>query len=106
LFSWTYDLVIGRGQTMVMASLDDLPSEAEEDRRSHTMLGNKSALIIPLFIGSRVHHLLTLDARKTGRDWPEEVVVQGRLLGEIFVSALQRREAESSLLFVAISSTG
>lgn len=61
------------------------------------MLGNKSALIIPLFIGSRVHHLLTLDARKTERDWPEEVIAQTRLLGEIFVSALERREAESKL---------
>lgn len=97
LFPWTYDLVIGRGQTMVMAGLDDLPPEADEDRRSHTMLGNKSVLAIPLFIGSRVHHLLTMDALKAERDWPEEVVVQARLLGEIFVSALQRREAESSL---------
>lgn len=97
LFPWTYDLVIGRGQTMVMACLDDLPPEAEEDRRSHTMLGNKSVLAIPLFIGSRVHHLLTMDTLKTERDWPEEIVVQARLLGEIFVSALQRRETEISL---------
>jgi PAS domain S-box-containing protein len=97
LFPWTYDLVIGRGQTMVMAGLDDLPPEAQEDRRSHTMLGNKSVLVIPLFIGSRVHHLLTLDARTAERGWPEEVVAQTRLLGEIFVSALQRREAEASL---------
>jgi len=97
LFPWTYDQVVFRGQTVVMASTDDLPSEAEEDRRSHTMLGNKSALIIPLFIGSRVHHLLTLDARREERGWPEELVTQTRLLGEIFVSALRRREAESSL---------
>jgi PAS domain S-box-containing protein len=97
LFPWTYDMVIRRGQTMVMAGLEDLPPEAEEDRRSHTMLGNKSVLVIPLFIGSRVHHLLTLDARTAERCWPEEVIAQTRLLGEIFVSALQRREAESNL---------
>ena len=96
LFPWTYDQVVFRGQTVVMVSTEDLPPEAEEDRRSHMMLGNKSALIIPLFIGSSVHHLLTLDARREERGWPEEVVTQTRLLGEIFVSALRRREAETS----------
>jgi PAS domain S-box-containing protein len=96
LFPWAYDLVVNQRQIMIMNNVDDLPPGAEVDRCSHLSLGNKSALVIPLFVGSRVHHLLSMDAQKE-RFWSEGIVTQTRLLGEIFVSALQRREAEISL---------
>lgn len=81
LFAWVYDQAVCKGRAVNVARLDDMSPEAEADRRSHTMLGNKSVLAILLCIGSRAHRLLTLDARKAGRDWPAEV------------AALQRREA-------------
>lgn len=98
LFPWAYDHIVNQGQIMVMNNADDLPPDAEIDRRSHLSLGNKSVLVIPLFVGARVHHLLSLDAHKE-RFWSEGIVALTRLLGEIFVSALQRREAEISLRF-------
>lgn len=96
LFPWAYDHTANKGEILIMHSTDDLPPDAEVDRCSHTALGNKSALIIPLFVGSQVHHLLSVDVH-TARRWPEEVVTLTRLLGEIFISALQRREAELTL---------
>jgi transcriptional regulator with GAF, ATPase, and Fis domain len=97
LFPWAYDHIVNKRKIMIMNSTNDLPVGAEVDRCSHLALGNKSTLAIPLFVGSRVHHLLTLDVHRRERFWPEDVVTQTRLLGEIFVSALQRREAETSL---------
>jgi len=96
LFPWGYDHTINKGRIMVLNSMDDLPPDAEVDRCSHFSLGNKSVLAIPLFVASKVHHLLTVDVH-TERLWIEEVVDLTRLLGEIFVSALQRREAELTL---------
>jgi transcriptional regulator with GAF, ATPase, and Fis domain len=96
LFPWAYDHIVNKGRIMVMNNANDLPPNAEVDRNSHIALENKSTLVIPLFIGSRVHHLLTMDSCKE-RVWSEGIIALARLLGEIFVSALQRREAETSL---------
>lgn len=77
-----------------ITSLSDFPPEAEIDKRSHEAIGTRSILSVPLMIGQRVHHILVLHAVKTEQYWLEEVVAQIRLIGEIFVSALQRRESE------------
>jgi transcriptional regulator with PAS, ATPase and Fis domain len=60
-------------------------------------MGIKSALNIPLFIGQRVHHLFAVNSMKVERNWPDELITHMRLLGEIFVSALQRRETDQIL---------
>ena len=96
LFPWAYEHIVKQGQILIMNSANDLPPDAVVDRSSHLALGNKSALAVPLFVGAQVHHLLTLDAHKE-RFWSEDIVTQTRLVGEIFVGALQRREAEIRL---------
>lgn len=97
LFPCAYRELVVEGRTVAVSSFDDIPVEAEVDRQSHELLGMKSRVTIPLFIGDRVHHLLTVDSLKTECDWHEDVIAHLRLLGEIFVSALQRREADDSL---------
>lgn len=97
IFPWAYEHVVNKGMILIMNSTADLPPDADVDRRSHIALGNKSTLAIPLFVGPQVHHLLTMDVHRRERSWPEEVVTLARLLGEIFVNALQRREAEIDL---------
>ena len=96
-YPWCYQHVVVQGKTWVMSRLTDLPPEAEVDLQSFLLLGSKSVLTIPLFIGQRVHHLFTVNALKAECSWPEEVISHLRLLGEIIVSALQRREAEQAL---------
>lgn len=100
LFPWSYRHIVIQGHTLALKNCqNDLPPEADADRESHRLFGNKSTLTIPLFIGQRVHHLVTVDTHRVERDWPDDVITCLRLLGEIFVSALQRREAEQALLF-------
>lgn len=93
-FPWAYQSLVLRQRTLSISRLADLPPEAGADRRSYEASGTKSFLSIPLLIGQRVHHILVLNALKTERSWPEEIIAQVQLIGEIFVSALQRREAE------------
>ncbi len=97
LFPWSYQQIVVEGKTLAVEDANALPDTAAQDRESHRLLGNLSTLTIPLFIGDRVHHLVTVDAQQAKREWSDELVTNLRLLGEIFVSALQRREADLAL---------
>jgi formate hydrogenlyase transcriptional activator len=98
IFPWSYQHIIVQGQDKVLERLADLPPEAEVDRRSLIQMGIKSALTLPLFIGRRVHYLITVNALCAECAWPVEVIEHLRLLGEIFVSALRRRADDYALL--------
>ena len=97
LFPWSYQQLMVLGKDVIFTRIEDLPPEAHVDRQAQLHLGVKSALIIPLFIGRHVNYLIALNVLETERDWPEEIVEYVRLLGEILVSALQRREIELDL---------
>lgn len=97
MFPWCYAQLVKHQRVVAFRSLDDLPPQAHVDRNSHELIGNKSVLLIPLPIGPKVHHLLALNTVNEERAWPEEVVRLLQMLGESFVSALHRREAENVL---------
>jgi PAS domain S-box-containing protein len=94
VFPWAYETLVKRGQVLLITKLADFPPEAHVDKKSHESIGTKSILTIPLMIGSRVHHLLSVHSLRSERVWSDDIVCQIRLFGEIFVSALQRREGE------------
>lgn len=96
-YPWAYQHIVVQGKTWSMSRLEDLPPEAEVDLQSYRILGSKSVLSIPLFIGQKVHYIFTVNALKTERDWSEDLVVHLRLLGEIVVSALRRRADDHAL---------
>lgn len=93
-FPWAYQTLVVQQRILSITSLADFPPEAEIDKRSHEAIGTKSILSVPLLLGRRVHHVMILHALEQELAWPADVVAQVRLIGEIFVSALQRREAE------------
>lgn len=97
LFPWSYQHIIVQGKDKVVERLADLPPEAEVDRQSLIQMGIKSALTLPLFIGRRVYYLISVNALYAECAWPGGVIEHLRLLGDIFVSALQRREADYHL---------
>ena len=96
-FPYVYQRLIGQGKPHAMASIDELPPEAVVDRQSYLRLGTKSALSIPLAIGGRVHHIIAANTLKKERSWPEIFITRLRLMGEIFVSALERRDIVRAL---------
>ncbi|MBV5316173.1 MAG: sigma 54-interacting transcriptional regulator [Desulfobulbaceae bacterium] len=97
LLPWTYHQIVILGKTVAKHNVDSMPAEAVEDRRFFVQLGVKSALAIPLFIGESVHHIIVVHSLKEECVWPESFITNYRLLGEIFVSALARRDIQTSL---------
>jgi PAS domain S-box-containing protein len=98
LFPWSYESIVEQGKPyLAVERLTDLPPGAEKDRESWAAEGVKSTLIVPLFANNRVHHAIVMQAMREGRTWPEQWIAQLRLLGEIFVNALERKQADHDL---------
>lgn len=57
----------------------------------------KSNLTIPLFSTQGIQHLLVIQSTRKERDWPKEFVPRLKLLGELFINALERRNAYRAL---------
>jgi formate hydrogenlyase transcriptional activator len=97
ILPWTYHQLVKLGKTVPKYNIDSIPIDAEADRRAFVQLGVKSALAIPLIIGQSVRHIIVVHALKKECVWSESFIAQLRLLGEIFVSALERQDILNSL---------
>lgn len=97
LYPWSFHKLITSREPLVIEKMDDLPPEASIDRQSHLERKTKSSLVIPLLIGQKVHHLIGVGSVKKQRTWDTELIKRVRVLGEILVSALHRRESERLL---------
>ncbi len=87
---------ISRGETLRVPTLDELPSEAAEEKEIFRNLGVRSFLIIPIIIGGEVRYAISISSRREERVWPEHYLPHLEILGEILVNALERKQAESA----------
>ena len=86
------------GRIVAVSSLEEMPAEAAHDREVCRQLGVKSNLSIPLTIGGGpLIGVLGLNTTRKERDWPDALVNQLKLIGQIFTNALARKRFELSL---------
>jgi formate hydrogenlyase transcriptional activator len=79
-------------------SLEELPAEAAIDRQSLEKVGFQSALYLPIAAAaSSGYYTLAIGSPQVGPACPEEYVPRLRLLGELFVNAIERRRMEIEL---------
>ncbi len=97
LFPWSYERLVRRGEVVNIPMTDNVHAEAETDRLSWAAMGVRSSLTIPLFMRGRVKSLIALNALRRRIDWPEMHIPRLRLLGEIFINVLERRNADQAL---------
>ncbi len=97
LYPWSFQRLLIDRETVALNSIEDLPPEAFVDRQSHRQRSTQSSLVIPLFIGQKIYHMFGMGTVRERRVWSQDFIRRMRLLGEIFVSALMRREMEQSL---------
>ncbi len=97
LFPWSFERLVMKGEVVRVPNFPILPPEAETDRQSWTVMGVKSALMLPLYIGKKIPYLLVLNNMSSETSWPDVYIPRLRLLGEIFVNALTRKIAEDEL---------
>jgi formate hydrogenlyase transcriptional activator len=91
LYPWAYEKLSEKHEVMSISRLDDLPPEASADRQSCIKWGIRSYLNIPILIGESVD-IIHISSGKSERVWPKELLPRLRLLGEIFVNALERKQ--------------
>jgi formate hydrogenlyase transcriptional activator len=86
-----------QGKLVVINRLEDLPAEAEAERRLCQAKSMKSLLSIPLASGRRILGSCALVAIRAERVWPENLVQRMQLIAAVFVGVLARKRAEESL---------
>ena len=105
LYPWAYEKLAEKHEVVSVSRLDDLPPEANADRQTCIERGIRSYLNIPILIGESIDVIYASSIRSE-RIWPEAYFPRLRLLGEIFVNALERRknrlELEEQLKFETV----
>jgi len=95
LYPWAYEKLVERHEVVSISRLDDLPAEANVDRQTCIEWGIRSYANIPILVGEFID-FIHVSSVKSERGWPEGLFPRLRLLGEIFVNALQRKQAEEA----------
>lgn len=90
---WSFEKLISKHEVVAFSRLDDLPPEASVDKKTWSERGIRSNVIIPILINESVNHLIIIHSVKHERIWPEEFLPRLQLIGEIFVNALERKQA-------------
>jgi PAS domain S-box-containing protein len=86
-----------RRHPVSFSRLEELPEEAEVDRRTFLALGTRSLVAVPLEVGGAPVGVLAFAALRAHRDWPGDLIQRLRLLGEILANALARQRAERAV---------
>ena len=89
---WAYDKLLLKHEVLSFSRIDDLPAEANVERQGYIEWGVRSNLNIPIITSELVNHIIAIHSVKRERVWPEGFIPRLRLLGEIFVNALERRQ--------------
>ena len=76
---------------------EDLPEEAATDKRTLEKFDIQSVLYIPIAALKSSEYSLGISSASTDQTCPEEYIPQLRLMGEVFVNALERSMGEQAL---------
>jgi len=94
---WAYEKLIMKREVLSFSKIDDLPAEADMDKITWIGWGIRSNLNIPIMVGDLVNHVIAINSIKRDRVWPDELIPRLRLLGEIFVNAIERSKSQQAL---------
>jgi formate hydrogenlyase transcriptional activator len=89
---WAYEKLVTKGEVLSLSNIDDAPDEANQDKKTWIGWGIRSNLNIPIKIQEHINHIIAINSVMHERVWSEEFISRLRLLGEIFINALERRQ--------------
>ena len=95
-FPWAAQKVLSL-ETIHFSSLTSLPETAEEERRLCVKNGIQSFLAVPMVFGGKPVGALAFCSISKPREWGEDSVPLFKVIAEIFVNALQRKQVEKTL---------
>ena len=97
LVPWAAGKLADDRETFSFATLDDLPAEAAIDKQTMEMWKVRSGLYIPIAALRSSEYSLGISSAEEYRACLEEYIPRLRLLGELFVNALERSLGEKAL---------
>ena len=97
LFPWTYEKLAEQREIFSFARLEELPAEAAIDRQTLEKFGVRAGLYIPIAALRSSEYSISISSASSDRTCPEEYIPRLRLLGELFVNAIERSKAELAL---------
>ena len=97
LVPWAAKKLADDRESFSFASLDDLPAEAAVDKQAMEIWKVRSGLYLPIAALRSSEYSLGICSAEAGRTCPEEYIPRLRLLGELFVNALERSTGERAL---------
>jgi len=95
-FAWAVSGLL-QGRELSVPRVDELPPSAATERDDLMRRGVRSFLAIPLLSGQNFVGLMGFEVMSRERSWSAEEVTLLRLVGEVFVSAQRREQAEIQL---------
>jgi GAF domain-containing protein len=96
-FPWAQAKIMAN-EIVSIPDIAALPQEAVKDMESWRQYGVQSALGIPLSVGGGpVIGMLSFDAVRQKRAWPEPLQKRLQLIAQVFANALDRKRAEQKL---------
>ncbi len=83
-----------KAETVVVASVNDLPNEASMEKRILKSQGIRSLLDVPLVFQGKVIGFLRISCAEGHRNWTNDEVSLIKMVGQIINNALQRKKDE------------
>ena len=95
-FKWILEQIRAL-KTVYIPRVDALPPEAASEKKHFEPQGIKSLVLVPMIYDGAAIGFLGFDSVQTERAWSEDSISLLRILGGIFVNALERQRAEEAL---------
>ena len=95
-FPWTLGELL-QNRIVRFKSLNDLPKEAEIDKKTFIKYKTKSGLIIPLFDGQTPVASFSLGQVQAERPWTHDLVLRLQIVGKVLLNALFKKRSEETL---------
>jgi PAS domain S-box-containing protein len=96
-FPWVRGEMVA-GRTVMFTSAAEMPVEAAKDRESVSRFGIRSTLTIPLSVGGEQPlGVLSFNAMREERAWPNALVKRLQMVAQIFANTLARKRADQAL---------
>ena len=96
VFPWIFKEV-QNGSKIVISRVEELPAEAENERRYALAVDQRATLVIPFWIGGKVAGGISTGCFHREREWQPEVIRSFQLAAEIFANAIVRKQTEEGL---------
>jgi len=96
-FSWWADRFLNKREAVHIPRVDDLPPEAKAEKEILLAQAIKSLIAVPIIFRDSVVGFLGFCTVSKEKSWEEESIVLLRMVGEIFINALERTRMEEEL---------